>query len=86
MASRRCTHLDLIERVEPRSQGCEECLRTGDSWTDLRLCLSCGKVGCCDTSKNRHARRHAGEDGHPIVQSLEPGESWRWCYPDGLYL
>jgi uncharacterized UBP type Zn finger protein len=78
-----CTHLDQIHDVSPRTpEGCEECLQMGDTWVHLRLCLTCGHVGCCDESKNRHARRHAHETGHPIIASLEPGEDWRWCFID----
>jgi uncharacterized UBP type Zn finger protein len=78
-----CTHLDQIKRVEPKTpEGCEECLRVGSSWVHLRLCLTCGKVGCCDSSPNKHASRHAREVHHPIVRSFEPGEDWRWCYVD----
>jgi uncharacterized UBP type Zn finger protein len=72
-------HDDVVPRTP---EGCEECLRTGSPWVHLRLCLTCGHVGCCDSSPNRHARRHAGVDGHPIVRSMEPGEDWRWCYVD----
>ena len=75
-----CAHRDQVADVEPRTQGCEECLATGDRWVHLRLCLTCGHVGCCDSSPNRHARRHAAANGHPIVSSLEPGEDWRWCF------
>jgi uncharacterized UBP type Zn finger protein len=78
-----CEHRDQIRDVEPSTrEGCEDCLRTGGEWVHLRLCLSCGHVGCCDSSPNRHATRHAEETAHPIVQSFEPGESWRWCYVD----
>jgi EmrB/QacA subfamily drug resistance transporter len=77
-----CTHLDQIADVQPHTRGCEECLRSGDSWVHLRLCLSCGHVGCCDSSKNRHATKHFWAQRHPIVRSLEPGEDWRWCYVD----
>jgi len=59
---------------------CEECLAMGDRWVHLRLCLTCGHVGCCDDSKNKHATRHANASGHPVIQSQEPGERWRWCY------
>jgi hypothetical protein len=69
-----CTHLDTIRDVEPSTDGCEECLEMGDTWVHLRLCR--------DSSKNRHARKHAHRESHPIVQSYEPGESWRWCYVD----
>ncbi len=84
MAS-KCTHLDQIQ-VEPPEQyaGCEECLKTGDSWVHLRLCLTCGKVGCCDDSPNRHATAHNHETHHPIIRSAEPGEEWCYCYPDEL--
>ena len=79
---RECTHLDQINDVEPSAEACEECLRTGDTWVHLRECLTCGHVGCCDSSKNKHAHRHADEAGHPIVRSFEPGEDWRWCFVD----
>jgi len=85
MAS-ECAHTDQIQSVEPSGSGCEECLKTGDSWVHLRLCLSCGKVGCCDSSPNRHASKHAAQEGHPIVESFQPGEDWRWCYVDQVYL
>jgi uncharacterized UBP type Zn finger protein len=77
-----CSHLDAIRAVEPGSNGCEECLQTGDDWVHLRLCMTCGHVGCCDDSRNRHASKHYRRHGHPIVQSFEPGEDWLWCYPD----
>ena len=76
-----CTHRDQIRDVDPSTvDGCEDCLKTGDRWVHLRLCLTCGHVGCCDSSPNRHATKHAGAAGHPIVQSFEPGETWRWCW------
>jgi uncharacterized UBP type Zn finger protein len=79
----KCRHLKWIQHAEPRTpEGCEECLAMGDSWVHLRLCMSCGQVGCCDDSKNRHARAHAGAGGHPIVRSFEPGESWLYCFVD----
>ena len=78
-----CTHLDLIRDVAPRTpEGCEECLKTGGSWVQLRVCKSCGHVGCCDSSPKKHATRHFRASGHPIIQSFEPGEDWRWCYED----
>jgi uncharacterized UBP type Zn finger protein len=77
-----CTHLDQIHDVEPSAQGCEECLKIGDWWVHLRKCLSCGHVGCCDSSPNRHATKHFHSSEHPIVASFEPGEDWRWCYVD----
>ncbi len=79
-----CPHIKEIKKVHPNSNGCEECLKSGDSWVHLRLCLSCGHVGCCDSSKNKHATKHFHRTKHPIVQSIEPGEIWRWCYVDEL--
>ena len=79
--------LAAIRRVTPRTpDGCEECLRLHTPWLHLRLCLSCGHVGCCDSSPMRHARKHAHTVGHPIIQSFEPGESWRWCYVHEIYV
>ena len=79
---RKCPHLAQINDVRPSAQGCEECLQTGDTWIHLRECLTCGHVGCCDNSKNKHARKHFRAAGHPIIQSFELGEDWRWCYID----
>src|SRR5215467_5715757 len=81
-----CSHLDQIQDVKPHTRGCEECLKMGDTWVHLRLCLSCGKVGCCDSSKNKHATRHFHETKHPLIQSLEPGEDWVWCYVDEVMM
>jgi EmrB/QacA subfamily drug resistance transporter len=77
-----CDHVETIADPEPRSRGCEECLQTGDTWVHLRLCLSCGQVGCCDSSKNQHATKHFWSTRHAVVRSLQPGETWRWCYVD----
>ena len=77
-----CQHLLTIDPVPARSEGCEDCLRMGLSWVHLRLCLSCGHVGCCDSSPGRHATRHFHETRHPIIASYEPGERWAWCYID----
>lgn len=79
-----CTHLDQIREVTPSSQGCQECLRMGDTWVNLRLCRICGHVGCCDSSKNQHATKHFHASGHPIIQSFEPGEAWGYCYVDEI--
>ena len=84
--STRCTHTHEARAVEPITGGCEECLQTGDRWVHLRICLTCGHVGCCDSSKNRHARAHFQETGHPLIQSFEPGEEWAWCYVDQAYV
>ncbi len=79
-------HLILIRPVSPQTPGeCAECVQAGSSWVHLRLCLTCGHVGCCDSSLLRHARAHANAIGHPIVASAELGESWRWCYVDETY-
>lgn len=80
-----CTHLSGIHDVTPSGEGCRECLESGDTWVHLRLCMTCGHVGCCDSSKNRHASAHANSTQHPIIRSFEPGETWFWCYPDGFY-
>ena len=77
-----CTHVKEIRPVHAKINGCEECLKIGDSWVHLRLCLSCGHVGCCDSSKNKHATKHFRSTKHPIMQSIEPGEDWKWCYVD----
>jgi uncharacterized UBP type Zn finger protein len=79
-----CPHIKQIRPVTPHSAGCEECLRTGDQWVHLRLCLTCGHVGCCDSSRNQHATKHFHATGHPIIQSAEPGETWGWCYLDQI--
>jgi CPA2 family monovalent cation:H+ antiporter-2 len=83
--ARGCTHLDQVRAVRPRTPGvCEDCVRSGSRWVHLRLCMTCGHVGCCDSSPNRHARQHYHETNHPIVQSAEPGEDWGWCFVDQI--
>ena len=82
----KCTHEDQIRDVTPSAEGCEDCLKTGDKWVHLRLCLVCGHVGCCDNSKNKHATGHYEVTGHAIIKSFEPGEDWRWCYIDRVIL
>ena len=77
-----CTHLDQIGDVTPQANECVDCLATGDEWVHLRLCMTCGYVGCCDSSLNKHASAHARATDHPIVESFEPGEDWFWCYVD----
>jgi hypothetical protein len=81
-----CSHLDQVTITDVPAHadvpGCEECLKIGGRWVHLRVCRSCGKVGCCDSSPNRHASRHAREDSHPILTSIEPGEDWSWCVVD----
>ena len=88
MGSPPCAHLDLVRTTalpDPPA-GCEECLKIGSAWVHLRMCLVCGKVGCCDNSPNRHATAHFHETGHPLICSAEPGENWSWCYADELML
>ncbi len=77
-----CSHFSQIKDQTPSSEGCEKCLQMGDTWVNLRLCLSCGNVGCCDNSKNTHATKHHHETGHPVIASFEMGEEWLWCYDD----
>ena len=79
-----CTHRDQIVVTEPaeRIEGCEDCLAIGARWVHLRMCQTCGKIGCCDSSPNRHASKHARAAGHPIFRSVEPGEDWSWCAID----
>ena len=77
-----CHHLQGLVPTPPRTQGCEECLKQGTPWVHLRLCLSCGHVGCCDSSPGRHATRHFHQSQHPVMASFEPDERWAWCYVD----
>jgi uncharacterized UBP type Zn finger protein len=81
-----CLHVKEIRLVKPSGKGCKECLEMGDTWVHLRECLICGHVGCCDSSKNKHATKHFHHTKHPIMQSFEPGENWRWCYIDEVFL
>ena len=82
-----CAHLMAAQEHDPNtSEGCEECLGTGDAWVHLRLCLECGHVGCCDQSKNRHATKHHRATTHPVIRSFEPDEDWRYCYPDDVFV
>ena len=81
-----CTHLDQIRDVTAGARVCEECRRMGDDWFHLRVCRWCGHVGCCDDSKNRHATGHHHETGHAIIQSLQPGEDWMYCYVDNVLM
>lgn len=81
-----CRHVGEIRPVVPSARGCEDCLRLGGRWVHLRICLTCGHVGCSDSSPNRHATAHHHATAHPIVRSMEPGETWAWCYPDEIVL
>lgn len=80
--STACSHLNAIKKVHPRTKGCEECLKTGQSWVHLRMCTDCGHVGCCDSSIGKHATKHFHTTHHPVMRSDEPGEDWYWCYVD----
>jgi len=80
-----CTHIEQILDVVPDGEGCQQCLDMGDTWVNLRICMICGQVGCCDNSKNKHATRHYHETGHPIIQSFEPEEEWLWCYDEEIF-
>lgn len=78
----RCAHLDQVQVTSTDKDSCEDCVPMGSGWVHLRMCLICGYVGCCDSSPNRHATAHARDASHPLVRSIEPGESWVWCYVD----
>ena len=81
----QCSHLETIDNAQrPSADGCEACLRTGGTWVHLRMCSTCGHVGCCDSSPNRHATAHHDSSSHPVVRSFEPGEEWFYCYPDEM--
>jgi uncharacterized UBP type Zn finger protein len=80
--SQDCSHLKQIKFENTSKHECEDCIKTGDTWVHLRLCLSCGHVGCCDSSKNKHATKHFHGTSHPLMRSIEPGERWTWCYVD----
>ena len=80
--AKKCPHVKEIRPVEPDGDVCKQCVAMGDDWVHLRWCRTCGHVGCCDSSKNKHATKHFHATHHPIIQSLEPGEDWNWCYVD----
>jgi uncharacterized UBP type Zn finger protein len=79
-----CLHLDHINVTRTNKDYCEDCVKTGDEWVHLRMCLECGHVGCCDSSPNKHATKHFGRTSHPLIRSIEPGERWTWCYIDAI--
>ena len=82
-----CVHLDKETKTVTAKtpNGCEECLQMGSTWVHLRLCLSCGHVGCCDQSLNKHGTKHFFSSGHPVIRSYEPGENWKWCFIDEIF-
>ncbi len=81
-----CAHTGGIKFTHTDKHVCEDCIKTGDSWVHLRMCLQCGHVGCCDSSKNQHATKHFHHSKHPLMRSIEPGEQWVWCYVDETIL
>lgn len=84
-AASHCTHLNQIAFTSTDKHVCEDCIKTGDTWVHLRMCLECGHVGCCDSSKNKHATKHFHSTKHPLMRSVEPGEAWVWCYVDSVF-
>jgi uncharacterized UBP type Zn finger protein len=82
--SKKCHHLDQIKITATSTHVCEECVKMGDRWVHLRLCLVCGNVGCCDSSKNKHATKHFHSGNHPVMRSIERGEDWIWCFVDEM--
>lgn len=81
-----CSHVNEVRDVTPQSEGCAECLASGDTWVQLRMCLTCGHVGCCDSSRNKHARQHFHWTKHPLIRSHQSGQDWAWCYLDETYI
>ena len=77
-----CSHLDAIRKVQPSAKGCEECLKIGSPWVHLRICRTCGHVGCCDSSPHKHATKHFHRTKHRIIEGYDPPEGWGWCYED----
>ena len=87
MKDSSCSHIkEVNQNIKGNTKGCEECEKIGSSWVHLRKCLSCGHIGCCDSSINKHATKHHKSTSHPIIQSYEPEESWKWCYIDAQYI
>ena len=84
--SKQCTHGSFLRKVTPSALGCEECLKTGSPWVHLRLCRTCGHVGCCDDSPNRRATAHFHATQHPIIEGYDPPEGWGWCYIDDDFI
>jgi uncharacterized UBP type Zn finger protein len=82
--ARECSHLNQVKFTKTDKRVCEDCVKVGDTWVHLRMCLECGHVGCCDSSKNKHATKHFHRSKHPLIRSIEPGETWTWCYVDEI--
>jgi uncharacterized UBP type Zn finger protein len=82
-----CVHIARVnQEIRGNTKGCEECEKMGSSWVHLRLCLTCGHVGCCDSSVNKHGTKHFQKTNHPVMRSYKPEESWKWCYVDEMYM
>ena len=81
-----CDHVQQARVITSDKHACEDCLREGTTWVELRLCLVCGVVGCCDSSERRHAAAHFRATGHPVMRSIEPDEVWGWCYLDQRFI
>jgi uncharacterized UBP type Zn finger protein len=87
MKSTRCIHINEVNSdIQGKTIGCEDCEKIGSDLVHLHLCLSCGHIGCCDSSVNKHGTNHFQESGHPIIKSYEPGENWKWCYEDKIFM
>jgi len=84
--TQHCEHVDGVRQVTPATNGCEECLALGAQWNELRVCLSCGHVGCCEDSEHAHALQHFNATGHPLIAAFERGEDWSWCYVHRRYV
>jgi uncharacterized UBP type Zn finger protein len=80
-----CEHYTPLVAVTPQTRGCEECMAMGAKWTELRVCMTCGHVGCCEDSEHTHALKHFQSSGHPVIVPLERGEDWAWCYVHRKY-
>src|SRR3981081_2554761 len=80
----KCTHLSHVKLTQTDKRVCEDCVKTGDTWVHLRLCLECGHVACCDSSTNKHATKNCHHSKHPLMRSIEPGENWVWCFVDQM--
>lgn len=86
--SSQCEHLKQVDMGKDvgNTNGCEVCEKIGSDWVHLRLCLTCGHVGCCDPSPNKHGTKHYQDTKHPVIKSYEPDESWKWSYPDQIFI
>jgi len=81
----QCEHMRSVPVPEPEASGigCKECLEIGQEWIQLRKCLDCGHIGCCDSSIGKHATKHRNETGHQVIRTFQPGDDWVYCYEDG---